>query len=337
MSDVVAMKPTTEKKASLSQIMASRFDLEPQIFMETIKKTCFPNGQATNEQLIAFLAVANEHGLNPFTREIYAFPGKGGGIQPIVGIDGWMKLINNHPQFDGMEFQDEISGEGKLYAVTCRIYRKDRKYPMPVTERMDECYRPTEPWKQMPHRMLRHKAIMQCARYAFGFAGIQDEDEARDVIQAEVGPAIATATATESKKEELKTKIGAKKAKAQQEEPKPVDPPVVPEPEPPAPVPETPKPELDPVAKGIQALVTAGRIKEAQDPNLKILGHDRQILLDEIKRIADPLSQENKAKFEEEAKAVLMSLGCSKSWDLRYDLLVDFYGWLDRQSQEALV
>ena len=38
MSDVVQMaKP--EKKASLSQIMAARFDLEPAVFVETIKAT----------------------------------------------------------------------------------------------------------------------------------------------------------------------------------------------------------------------------------------------------------------------------------------------------------
>ena len=31
----------------------------------------------------------------------------------------------------------------------------------------------------MEHRMLRHKAIIQCARIAFGFSGITDEDEGR--------------------------------------------------------------------------------------------------------------------------------------------------------------
>jgi hypothetical protein len=33
----------------------------------------------------------------------------------------------------------------------------------------------------MPKRMLRHKALIQCARVAFGFSGIFDEDEARDI------------------------------------------------------------------------------------------------------------------------------------------------------------
>ncbi|MCL6229905.1 recombinase RecT [Bartonella bilalgolemii] len=31
--------------------------------------------------------------------------------------------------------------------------------------------------------MLRHKAVIQCARYAFGFSGIYDEDEAERINQ----------------------------------------------------------------------------------------------------------------------------------------------------------
>ncbi|EBR4477838.1 phage recombination protein Bet, partial [Salmonella enterica] len=34
-----------------------------------------------------------------------------------------------------------------------------------------------------PTRMLRHKTLIQCARLAFGFAGIFDQDEAERVIE----------------------------------------------------------------------------------------------------------------------------------------------------------
>ncbi len=44
------------------------------------------------------------------------------------------------------------------------------------------CKRNTEPWK-MEHRMLRHKAVMQCARIAFGFSGIHDEDDAGVIVE----------------------------------------------------------------------------------------------------------------------------------------------------------
>src|SRR5205085_8745151 len=61
---------------------------------------------------------------------------------------------------------------------TARSWRQDRDKPMVLTEYLEECQRDTEPWKKWPRRMLRHKALIQCARYAFGFAGIVDPDEA---------------------------------------------------------------------------------------------------------------------------------------------------------------
>ena len=61
------------------------------------------------------------------------------------------------------------------------MWRKDRNHPIVVTEYFNECYRNTDPWNLMPRRMLRHKAFKEAARLAFGFAGIVDEDEARDM------------------------------------------------------------------------------------------------------------------------------------------------------------
>lgn len=175
-------------RPSLIALMAGKFNMEPTLFANTVRATCMP-ATATNEEFAAFLMVAKEYDLNPVTREIYAFPKKGGGIQPIVGIDGWMNLINSHPQCDGIEFDDQFDEKRNLTAITCRIFRKDRNRPTMVTEYMEECKRPTEPWQKWPARMLRHKAAIQCARYAFGFAGIIDPEEAErspDVITTTV-------------------------------------------------------------------------------------------------------------------------------------------------------
>lgn len=155
--------------------MAERFDMSPDEFEQTVKKTVCP-ANITDEQFVAFLMVANEYHLNPITKQIYAFPSKGA-IVPIVSIDGWLRIINEHPQFDGMEFADNVDG-GKLASITCRMFRKDRSKPTEVTEYMAECAMGTDPWKKYPARMLRHKATIQAARYAFGLAGIYDEDEA---------------------------------------------------------------------------------------------------------------------------------------------------------------
>lgn len=176
------------KRPSMIAEMAGRYGIEPEKFAATVKATCLP-ANVSVEEFAAFLMVAKEYDLNPILKEIYAFSKKGGGIQPIVSIDGWMNLINSHPAMDGIEFSDNADKAGKLVSITCSIYRKDRARPVTVTEYMAECHRSTEPWQKWPARMLRHKAVIQCARYAFGFAGIIDQDEAErspDVITGSV-------------------------------------------------------------------------------------------------------------------------------------------------------
>lgn len=174
MSQVSTIEP---RQRSVTIDMATRYGMEAAAFEATVRATCMSGQNVSREHFAAFLLVAKEYGLNPLTKEIYAFPAKGGGIQPIVSIDGWMRMINDHPAFDGLDFQDTVSEDGQLVAVTCCIYRKDRTRPISVIEYMAECKRSTDAWRQWPRRMLRHKAAIQCARYAFGFSGIMEPDE----------------------------------------------------------------------------------------------------------------------------------------------------------------
>ena len=162
-----------EKK--LTEIMAAKFNMERGAFVQALKETAVP-ANITDGQFAAFLMVAKEHNLNPLTREIYAFPAQGG-IRPIVSIDGWMKIINNHKQYDGMKSTDNLDKAGNLMSITIQIFRKDREHSIEVTEYMKECMRNTQPWKQWPARMLRHKAMIQAARIAFSFSGMEDQDE----------------------------------------------------------------------------------------------------------------------------------------------------------------
>lgn len=179
-----AVKPVTEqpKKPSLIEMMAAQYSMDPVQFSNSVKKTAMP-GNVTNEEFAAFMMVAHEYKLNPFLRELYAFPKKGGGIVPMVSVDGWINIINSHPLMAGFELESHFDDANKLAAVTCRIHRKDRPLPIVITEYMIECFRNTEPWRMMPNRMLRHKAMIQAARYAFGLSGIYDEDEAKDISQ----------------------------------------------------------------------------------------------------------------------------------------------------------
>lgn len=163
---------------TLTSKLATRLDMgDGSGLIETLKATAF-KGQVSDAQMTALMVVANQYGLNPWTKEIYAFPDKNNGIVPVVGVDGWARIINSHPQFDGMDFEQDDQ------ACTCVIYRKDRSHPIKVTEFMAECKRSgIGPWSSHPKRMLRHKAMIQCARIAFGYGGIYDQDEAERIVE----------------------------------------------------------------------------------------------------------------------------------------------------------
>lgn len=167
----------------LSTNLAAKFGMsDTEGVMQTLKATAF-KGPVSDSQMTALLIVAQQYGLNPWTKEIYAFPDKNNGIVPVVGVDGWARIINGHEQFDGMKFdQDDES-------CTCTIYRKDRNHPVSVTEYMSECKRGAGPWQSHPKRMLRHKAMIQCSRLAFGYAGIYDQDEAERIVEKDITPA----------------------------------------------------------------------------------------------------------------------------------------------------
>jgi phage recombination protein Bet len=165
----------TSPNGALSSL-ASRLDIKPERMVEVLKSTAF-KACKNDDQFAALIIVANTYGLNPLLKELYAFPGKGGEIVPIVSIDGWLRIINDHPQMDGMS--DSWADDGSWCEVT--IHRKDRTHPTVHREYLDEVKRNTEPWKQHPRRMLKWKTIIQTGRIAFGFGGIHDEDEGQDV------------------------------------------------------------------------------------------------------------------------------------------------------------
>lgn len=173
---------STNLIAQQTNNLAKQFNIpESNELVSVLKNTAF-KGPVSDAQMSALLIVANQYGLNPWTREIYAFPDKNNGIVPVVGVDGWSRIINTHPQFDGMDFkQDDES-------CTCVIYRKDRNHPISCTEYLSECKRGTGPWQSHPKRMLRHKALVQCARLAFGYTGIFDQDEAERIVEIDVTP-----------------------------------------------------------------------------------------------------------------------------------------------------
>lgn len=176
----VAKIEEAKRAPSAIENMAGRLSISPGNLKSTLMNTVFKG--ANDSEFAALVVVANAYGLNPLLKEIYAFPAKGGGIIPVVSVDGWIRIINEHPAFDGIEFNDIMDESGNLYAIESVIYRSDRTRPIKVTEYMDECKGTSPAWQKTPKRMLRHRVLIQNGRIAFGFSGIYVEDDAQTFV-----------------------------------------------------------------------------------------------------------------------------------------------------------
>jgi len=228
MTTEVVEQGTTKNSVTIR--LADRWGVQPAKMMSALMGAALSSvsGKISQPQLMAFLMVADAHRLNPFTREIFAFPDKQGGIVPVVSVDGWSRIVNENPHFNGVEFRYSETSTTMTGAKPCPdwceavIYRKDREHPIVVREYLDEVYRPPiikeydnkskvidGPWQSHTKRMLRHKALIQGARVAFGFAGIYDEDEAYRIVEQRAKVVDVQAQSYASRTEQVAAAVGA--------------------------------------------------------------------------------------------------------------------------------
>lgn len=194
---------SSPRNSLLIEKIAQKYAIDPNEIGALLKATAFKQvDQITNEQMDALLIVCDQYDLNPFIGEVKAYQDSRGGIIPVVGIDGWNRIANSHPQFDGVEFvYSDTFVELDESNVPCHtwievvVHRKDRAHPIRVKEYIDECYRVVRdpmtgyvmktPWQTHPKRSLRHKTQIQGYRIGLSMVGIYDEDEAQRILAAQ--------------------------------------------------------------------------------------------------------------------------------------------------------
>ena len=118
--------------------------------------------ETTQESCLRLIA---EYRLNPRADELDLIQFEEGRWQIFITVNGWAKLINAHNAFCGIEFSEASElEEGVPLWMGCAIYRTDRVKPIEVKEYFTEMKTEHAAWQQMPRRMLRHRAMQQCAR-----------------------------------------------------------------------------------------------------------------------------------------------------------------------------
>jgi phage recombination protein Bet len=135
----------------------------PVEMLAALRNTVAPG--LTDAEFALFAEIVKSTGLNPVTKEVWAIKA-GGRLQLMTGINGFLRIANSHPAYDGMEVEYEWDGKA-LISATAKVYRKDRRFPSVATAYMAEYSKPTPIWKQMPSVMLSKCAKSLAIREAF--------------------------------------------------------------------------------------------------------------------------------------------------------------------------
>ena len=105
--------------------------------------------------------------LDPLNEELTLAQLEDESWQVVISVDGCAKLLNQHPQFNGLVFhQADTLIDGVPEWMECSIYRRDRITPITVREYLIEVRKDQAIWQTMPRRMLRHRVLQQCVRLA---------------------------------------------------------------------------------------------------------------------------------------------------------------------------
>lgn len=167
---IAAREANENRPRTALEAMAQRLSVTPRSLQNTLMNTAFKG--CSEAEFVALVIVSNAFDLNPLLREIYAFPKKGGGIQAIVGYDGWIKIAERHPQYDGYEAIHIRDDKGAIEAVEGICYRKDRSHPTKKLVYLKEFKRNTEPWNNSPSHMLDLRCFCQTIRLGLGVSGL---------------------------------------------------------------------------------------------------------------------------------------------------------------------
>ena len=173
----------------------ARSGLSYEAFVKHLTQTAFAGLFVWNESdLTRLLQTAERLGLDPLNGEIYAAQGSDDPMSPVllvIGLNGWARMLNENDVFDGMEFiESSETTNGVPDWISCTIHRKDRRVATTVREYLCEVKGEQGAWLTHPRRMLRHKALVQCARVCFGLVGIYDHDEAARIREAQSARAL---------------------------------------------------------------------------------------------------------------------------------------------------
>jgi hypothetical protein len=121
-----------------------------------------------------FLEVCRSTGLDPFLKEIYFVPEKS---LIMASRDGYLRVANEHPQFDGMDTCVERDEKGIPIKAICSVWRKDRRHAITCEAYYSEYRKSGQVWSQYPSAMISKVAEVLALKRSFAINGVVTQEE----------------------------------------------------------------------------------------------------------------------------------------------------------------
>lgn len=155
---------------------------------------------ATDEELKMLLYLSKEYNLDPLKKEIF-FIKYGGKSTIITSRDGYLKIANSNPNFDGIESDVVYVGDkltkmpdgsmtieygpehlifdkNKLTGAYCSVFRKDRSKATTIFVSLKDYYKKNTPiWEQYINAMILKVAEAMALKRAFSISGLVTREE----------------------------------------------------------------------------------------------------------------------------------------------------------------
>lgn len=180
----------------MTKVTKKGLDLQDDIAF--IKNNVAPN--ATDDELKMLVYLSKEYNLDPLKKEIYLIK-YGGKSTIITSRDGYLKIANENPNFDGLESdmvylgdtlvkredgsihieygQDHLMfDKSKLTGAYCSVFRKDRAKATTVFVSLKDYYKKGAPiWEQYINAMILKVAEAMALKRAFSISGLVTREE----------------------------------------------------------------------------------------------------------------------------------------------------------------
>ena len=156
---------------------------------------------ATDDEFTTFILMCESYQLNPINKEIFFVKYGHGKATIITSRDGYLKIANLHPMFNGIESDSVYEGDiltkradgsilitygtehmtfdkSKLRGAFCNVFRKDRDVTMSTYVSLKEYFKKEAPiWTQYTHAMIIKVAEAMALKRAFAISGLVSQEE----------------------------------------------------------------------------------------------------------------------------------------------------------------